>query len=130
MSPIWTAKGSRSAGSMRGPPAFGLGRSQYAATTVRLQLVSSVNRQEFSHENRACKSGGRATSRLGLTYFSLMLSGIDDDTRAMQGKRAVGLAWSQDKLAKAAGVSLSNVKDFEAGKGRPILDPGEGHWTI
>jgi predicted transcriptional regulator len=31
------------------------------------------------------------------------------------------LAWSQGKLAKAAGISLSNVKDFEAGKARPIL---------
>ena len=30
------------------------------------------------------------------------------------------LAWSQDDLAKAAGVGLSTVKDFESGKREPI----------
>ena len=30
------------------------------------------------------------------------------------------LAWSQTQLAKAAGVGLSTLKDFEAGKREPI----------
>jgi DNA-binding XRE family transcriptional regulator len=30
------------------------------------------------------------------------------------------LAWSQETLAKAAGVGLSTVKDFETGKREPI----------
>jgi DNA-binding transcriptional regulator YiaG len=30
------------------------------------------------------------------------------------------LAWSQGELAKAAGVGLSTVKDFESGKRTPI----------
>ena len=32
------------------------------------------------------------------------------------------LAWSQDALAKAAGVGLSTLKDFEAGKREPVAN--------
>jgi transcriptional regulator with XRE-family HTH domain len=32
------------------------------------------------------------------------------------------LAWTQDDLAKKAGVSLSTVRDFEKGRRRPIAN--------
>ena len=32
------------------------------------------------------------------------------------------LAWSQGELAKAAGVGLSTLKDFEAGKREPVAN--------
>ncbi len=40
------------------------------------------------------------------------------------------LAWSQGDLAKAAGVGLSTVKDFEAGKRAPIASNRKAIQTV
>ena len=61
----------------------------------------------------------RATEKFALALKSLPRYAVDMTPEQCRAARA-WLDWRQDRLSAEAGVGLSTVKGFEAGKSQPI----------